>query len=241
VPTPPPAGTLVPPDGATTSPPPRVPGHDVATAPPAGRGRDRLAGLVLLACGLVGAAAALVLAVEKFRVLTNPLYVPSCSVDEKLSCLSVMTSAQAEVLGFPNPLIGLLAFGALTAAAAAVVASPRPLASWFWGGLQVGTTAGLVFVHWLAWQSSVLIGALCPYCMAVWTVTITAFAYVTARNLTNRSTARRGAMPRGPEGGPEGGVAPARGSLATSPAVISVVWVLLLLSAAIAVTLSGQP
>jgi len=194
---------------------------------------DRRAGLVLLVCGLLGAAAALVLAVEKFRVLTNPFYVPSCSVNEKISCLSVMTSPQAELLGFPNPLIGLLAFGALTAAAAAVLASPRMLAGWFWSGMQAGTTAGLVFVHWLAWQSSVVIGALCPYCMAVWTVTITAFTYVTARNLA----ARHGSQQTGP--GP-GGAPVAQGSLARSPAVVCVVWVLLLLSAAIAATLLGR-
>lgn len=186
---------------------------------------DRITGLVLLVCALLGACAALVLAVEKFRVLTNPFYVPSCSVNEKVSCLSVMTSPQAELLGFPNPLIGLLAFGALAAAAAAVVACPQPLARWYWAGLQVGTTAGLAFVHWLAWQSSTVIGALCPYCMAVWVVTVTAFVYVTARNLARRSTIA--------------GIAAANRSrsLAASPAVVSLLWVLLLLSAAITATL----
>ncbi|WP_460778751.1 vitamin K epoxide reductase family protein [Microlunatus antarcticus] len=206
------------------------------------RSRDRRAGVVVLFCGLVGAGAALALAVEKFRVLTNPFYVPSCTVNEKVSCLSVMTSPQAEVLGFPNPLLGLIAFGALAAAGAAVLASPRPLASWFWAGLQGGTAAGLVFVHWLAWQSSVVIGALCPYCIAVWIVTITAFVHVTARNAAARKLATRDASGGAGAGGP--GLREGRGvaqPLATSPAVISVLWVLVLLSAAVgATTLLGR-
>lgn len=201
------------------------------------RARDRRAGAVVLFCGLVGAGAAFALAVEKFRVLTNPFYVPSCSVNEKLSCLSVMTSPQAEVLGFPNPLLGLLAFGALAAAGAAVLASSRPLAPWFWAGLQAGTAAGLVFVHWLAWQSSIVIGALCPYCIAVWVVTITAFVHVTARNLTARKVTVRNPAVRAGAGGSE--LPDGRGAaqpLATSPSVISVLWVLVLLSAAVGAT-----
>jgi uncharacterized membrane protein len=206
------------------------------------RVRDRRPGLVILLCGLVGVGAALALAVEKFRVLTNPFYVPSCSVNEKISCLSVMTSPQAEVFGFPNPLLGLIAFGALAAAGAAVLASSRPLASWFWAGLQAGTAAGLVFVHWLAWQSSMVIGALCPYCIAVWIVTITAFVHVTARNATARNLTPRDASGRADANGP--GLREGRGvaqPLATSPAVISVLWVLVLLSAAVgATTLLGR-
>lgn len=206
------------------------------------RRRERRAGVVVLVCGLVGVVAALALAVEKFRVLTNPFYVPSCSVNEKISCLSVMTSPQAEVFGFPNPLLGLIAFGALAAAGAAVLASSRPLASWFWAGLQAGTAAGLVFVHWLAWQSSMVIGALCPYCIAVWIVTITAFVHVTARNATARKLAARDASAGAGAGSP--GLSDGRGvvqPLATSPAVISVLWVLVLLSAAVgATTLLGS-
>jgi uncharacterized membrane protein len=32
--------------------------------------------------------------------------------------------------------------------------------------------AGSAFVHWLIFQSLYRIGALCPYCMVVWVVTI---------------------------------------------------------------------
>ena len=46
------------------------------------------------------------------------------------------------------------------------------LPQWYWVGLAAGTLLGAVFVHWLIFQSLYLIGALCPYCMVVWVVTI---------------------------------------------------------------------
>jgi uncharacterized membrane protein len=95
-----------------------------------------------------------------------------------------MASPQAEVFGFPNPLIGLIAFPVLTTTGIVVLAGAR-LPRWYWLGLQAGATAGVVFVHWLIFQSLYRIGALCPYCMAVWVVTITAFWYLTLHNLTS--------------------------------------------------------
>jgi uncharacterized membrane protein len=47
-----------------------------------------------------------------------------------------------------------------------------PLPLWYWTALAAATLAGVVFVHWLIFQSLYRIGALCPYCMAVWAVTI---------------------------------------------------------------------
>ena len=146
----------------------------------------RQLGWVLLLTGLVGAGAAFVLAVEKFWLLTNPFYTPSCTVNARFSCGAVMTSPQAELFGFPNPLLGIAGFAALAATGAALLAGGR-LAGWYWTGLQIGVTAGVVFVHWLMLQSVFVIGALCPYCMAVWAVTITAFCYVTLRNLAVRA------------------------------------------------------
>jgi uncharacterized membrane protein len=46
------------------------------------------------------------------------------------------------------------------------------LPRWYWVDLAIGSLLGTVFVHWLAWQSLYSIGALCPYCMVVWAVTI---------------------------------------------------------------------
>lgn len=93
-----------------------------------------------------------------------------------------MASPQAAAFGFPNPLVGMAGFPVVTATGAALLGGAR-LSGWFWAGLQAGVTAAVVFVHWLMFSSLYRIGALCPYCMVVWAVTIPVFWYVTMRNL----------------------------------------------------------
>ncbi|MEU7245642.1 vitamin K epoxide reductase family protein [Streptomyces sparsogenes] len=52
-----------------------------------------------------------------------------------------------------------------------------------WLALNAGAVLGMVFVHWLIYQSLVGLGRLCPYCALVWVVTIALFWYVTLHNL----------------------------------------------------------
>lgn len=148
----------------------------------AGTSAPALAWLLLVG-GLAGFVASFVLAVEKYVLLADPSYVPSCSLNPVLSCGSVMASPQAEAFGFPNPLLGVAGFAVVAATGAAVLSGAR-LAWWYWTGLQSGVTAAVVFVHWLIFSSLYRIEALCPYCMVVWAVTIPVFWYVTLRNLT---------------------------------------------------------
>ncbi|OBJ70423.1 vitamin K epoxide reductase family protein [Mycobacterium sp. 1274756.6] len=121
--------------------------------------------------GVIGLVASLALTVEKIRLLADPGYVPSCSLNPVLSCGSVMSTPQAAVLGFPNPLIGIAAFAVVATTGVLAVAGVR-LPQWYWVGLTAGLAAGTAFVHWLIYQSLYVIGALCPYCMVVWAVTI---------------------------------------------------------------------
>ncbi|NRQ34681.1 vitamin K epoxide reductase family protein [Nonomuraea sp. NN258] len=151
---------------------------------------------LLTAGGALGLVAAFVLAVEKIALLKNPAYVPSCSINPVLSCGSVMSTPQAEVFGFPNPLLGVVAFAVVTTVGVTLLAGAR-LPRWFWLGLQAGVTFGVVFVHWLIYQSLYVIGALCPYCMLVWAVTVPLFWYVTLRNLARLPAARRAAAYHG--------------------------------------------
>ncbi|TCW19928.1 vitamin K epoxide reductase family protein [Dietzia cinnamea] len=143
--------------------------------------RRRLA-VLLIVGGLIGLVAAVVLLVEKIALLENPDYVPSCSINPVLSCGSVMTTAQAEAFGIPNPIIGIAGFATTTALGAALLAG-GVFQRWFWAGIQVGVTFAVVFIHWLIYQSLYNIGALCPYCMIVWAVTIPIFWYCTIYNL----------------------------------------------------------
>jgi len=131
---------------------------------------------------VVGLVASATLLVEKIELLQDPAYVPSCSINPVLSCGSVMSTEQAALFGFPNPILGVAAFPFVIATGAAMLAGAR-LARWYWALLQVGATLGLVFVGWLAFQSLYRIGALCPYCMVVWAVVIPTFVAVTVRNL----------------------------------------------------------
>ena len=125
----------------------------------------------VLIAGVVGLAASATLTVEKLRILANPDYVPSCSINPVLSCGSVMVTPQAEAFGFPNPLIGIVSFTVVVVTGALAIGNVA-LPRWYWAGLATGTLLGTAFVHWLIFQSLYRIGALCPYCMVVWAVTI---------------------------------------------------------------------
>jgi uncharacterized membrane protein len=125
----------------------------------------------VLAAGAIGLIASLTLTVEKVDILLNPSYVPSCNLNPILSCGSVMVTPQASALGFPNPLVGIVAFTVVVVTGILSVMKVI-LPRWYWIGLSAATLAGAVFVHWLIFQSLYRIGALCPYCIAVWAVTI---------------------------------------------------------------------
>ncbi len=137
----------------------------------AGVAVSRPAAVWILLAGVIGELAAFVLAVEKIRQLQNPSYVPSCSINPVLSCGSVMLTKQASLFGFPNPLLGIAAFSVVIVTGVLAVAGVR-LPRWYWAGLAGGTLLGAVFVHWLIYESLYEIGALCPYCMVVWVITM---------------------------------------------------------------------
>ena len=140
---------------------------------------SRPAAVWILLAGIIGEVAAFVLAVEKLRQLQNPSYVPSCSINPVLSCGSVMLTKQASLFGFPNPLLGIAAFSVVIVTGALAVAGIR-LPRWYWAGLAGGTLLGAVFVHWLIYESLYQIGALCPYCMVVWVVTMALLVVVSS-------------------------------------------------------------
>ena len=139
----------------------------------------------VLIAGVLGLASAFTLTVEKIEILINPDYVPTCSINPVLSCGSVMVTPQASVFGFPNPLIGIVGFTVVLVTAVLALAKVR-LPRWYWAGLATGTLLGVAFVHWLIFQSLYRIGALCPYCMVVWAVTIPLLVVVSSIALQPR-------------------------------------------------------
>ncbi|WP_167194070.1 vitamin K epoxide reductase family protein [Brevibacterium pigmentatum] len=140
--------------------------------------------------GLIGLIAAVVLLVEKMTLAANPDYIPSCNANPVLSCGSVMATPQAAAFGVPNPIIGVAGFAIVAAIGVGLFAGGRYTA-WYWATIQIGVTFAVIFVHWLIYQSLYVIGALCPYCMAVWAVTIPIFWYTSTRNLRSLSKGQK--------------------------------------------------
>ncbi|HET8709402.1 MAG TPA: vitamin K epoxide reductase family protein [Candidatus Saccharimonadales bacterium] len=136
---------------------------------------------LLIVGGAIGIVCSFVITLDKMKLLENPSFRPNCDLNPIISCGSVMSSAQGSAFGFPNPWIGLAAFAVLVTIGVGLLAGAS-YKRWFWLGLLAGSVFGVVFVHWLFYQSVYRIQALCPYCMGVWAVTIATFWYTLLYN-----------------------------------------------------------
>ncbi|OZC97545.1 hypothetical protein CH275_25890 [Rhodococcus sp. 06-235-1A] len=155
--------------------------------------RTRVGAAVFTVFSAFGLLAASTLTIERFKLLEDASYVPSCSLNPVLSCGSVMVTKQAALFGFPNPILGIAAFSiALVAGVLWLGRVELPL--WFWLGMSGGLLLGEVFVHWLIFESLYEIGALCPYCMVVWAVTMPLFVLALSR-LIETGSANTGEAP----------------------------------------------
>ncbi len=137
---------------------------------------------ILIVGGIIGLLSSAVITYDELRVAKDPSYVPNCNLNPVISCGSVTQSEQAHLFGFSNPYLGLVGYSVVITTGVVLLAGGK-LKRWYWLGLQAGVTLGLIFVHWLFYQSVYTIGSLCPYCMVVWTATITMFWYVTLYNI----------------------------------------------------------
>ena len=124
---------------------------------------------ILIIGAVIGLVASFVLTIEHINVYKDPNHKLSCSLDPVVNCGPIMSSKEATVFGFPNPLIGLVIFGAQAAIGFAMLAGAR-LKRWFWIAYAGGVLLGDIFTIWLIWHSLYVIGAICIYCFAVWNV-----------------------------------------------------------------------
>ncbi|WJY00020.1 vitamin K epoxide reductase family protein [Curtobacterium sp. SP.BCp] len=139
-------------------------------------------GVFLLVTGVVGLYASFRLVLDEFAKYENPKTALSCDVNVFVNCSDVMTSAQGHLLGFPNPLLGVMGFVAPIAVAVMLLAGFRNGSRWFWVVFNAGVFLAWVFVTWLFTQTVWFIGALCPWCMLVWSMTIPMFWVFTIWN-----------------------------------------------------------
>jgi len=133
--------------------------------------RSRTSAWMMLAAGVSGFIASFILTIDKFKVLKDAGFTPSCNINASINCKSVMLSDQAEVFGFPNSLIGIATFAMMVLVSVALFMGIR-FPKLFWQLLLTGTLLAVVFCHWLAFQTIFEIGALCPYCMVAWVATL---------------------------------------------------------------------
>ncbi|MFF3919114.1 vitamin K epoxide reductase family protein [Streptomyces sp. NPDC001852] len=152
---------------------------------PGAAGGSRGFGLLLVLAGAAGLLASWVITLDEFKLLKNPNFTPGCSLNPVVSCGSVMKSAQASVFGFPNPMLGLVAYGVVICVGMSLLAGaafPR----WYWLTFDAGCLFGIGFVSWLQFESLYRINALCLWCCLAWVATILMFWYVTSFAVRHR-------------------------------------------------------
>lgn len=137
---------------------------------------------VMLAGGLAALVAAFVLTLEKFHLYEDPNAILSCSINIVLNCTTVMQTWQSSVFGFPNMVIGLMAYSVVVTVAVAGLGGVK-FPRWFLILGNIGYLGGLLFAYWLFFQSVYAIEVLCPWCLIVTTATTLIFSAMTHYNL----------------------------------------------------------
>lgn len=137
--------------------------------------------VIMLAAG-ASLVASFVLSVDAITLAKNPLAELGCNVNQVLSCGAVGVSWQANLLGFPNAFLGVATEPVVIAIAMAGLSGSR-FTPGFMIGIQALVTMALGFAYWLFFQSTFVIGALCPWCLVVTLSTTVMFAAVTHLNI----------------------------------------------------------
>lgn len=144
--------------------------------------RSLKASILSLILGIAGTVLASIILIDKIALAANPNFVTSCSFNPVVSCSPVMKSAQAAAFfGIPNPILGLIGFGAVAMLSFLTIFATLPRFIWFIN--LIGTTFALAFCFWLSTQALFVIGALCIYCCGVWVV-VTLLFWLSVRRVT---------------------------------------------------------
>ena len=134
--------------------------------------------LAMLISSTLSLIASLVLAIDAWKLAGNPNSKFACDINAVVSCGKVAKAWQSNLLGFPNPFIGLMTEPVVITVAIAglsLVTFPKL----FMRVAHVVYGLGLVFALWLLSQSFVVIKAFCPWCLLVTVSTVTVFSTIT--------------------------------------------------------------
>jgi len=144
--------------------------------------RHRGAYIEMLLGSIIGLIASFVLAVDALVLAANPNAIFSCDINTKISCGTVGSSWQANLLGFPNAFIGLVTEPVVITLAVAALGGVR-FPRWFMLTAQGFYSIGFIFAYWLFFQSYFVIGALCPWCLTITVTTTLVFFSITRVNI----------------------------------------------------------
>jgi uncharacterized membrane protein len=136
----------------------------------------------MLVFAILSLIASWVLSYDAIVLAANPDAVLSCSVNAIIDCAKVGTTWQANIFGFPNAFLGMISEPVVMTIAVASLAKVR-FPRWFMFTANVCYFLGVVFAYWLLWQSTYVIGALCPWCLLVTLSTTFVFTSMTQWNI----------------------------------------------------------
>lgn len=155
--------------------------REVPVAGPTKRDRYFLFGEMLV-FAIISLVASFVLSYDAVILAGDPDAALGCSINEIFDCAVVGLSPQANVFGFPNAFLGLVAEPVVMTIAVASLSGVR-FPRWFMFTANAVYLLGVIFAYWLLWQSTVVIGALCPWCITVTVSTTFVFYSMTSWNM----------------------------------------------------------
>lgn len=136
----------------------------------------------MLFFAILSLIASFVLSYDAIVLARDPNATLGCSINSVLDCAKVGTTWQANVFGFPNAFLGLISEPVVMTIAVASLSGVR-FPRWFMFVGNVCYLLGVIFAYWLLYQSTFVIGALCPWCLLVTLSTTFVFTSMTHWNI----------------------------------------------------------
>ncbi len=140
----------------------------------------------MLVSACISLLASFVLSVDALLLAADPGTALSCNINAAISCGAVAEAWQAQLFGFPNAFLGLVAEPVVITLAVASLGGVR-FPRWFMASAQAVYTLGLIFAYWLFSQSMFVIDALCPWCLLVTVSTTLVFVSLTHVNVRDQN------------------------------------------------------
>ena len=140
----------------------------------------------MLVSSLLSLIASLVLSIEAIHLAREPGAALACDINEVISCGKVGITWQANLFGWPNAFLGLIAEPVVITIAVASLGKVK-FPRWFMLSAQIVYTIGLAFAYWLFFQSMFVINALCPWCLLITVSTTLVFTSLTHVNIRDNN------------------------------------------------------